>query len=247
MKRFIQKTTSIFMSLAMVALIGAPAYATMAENEPEQIRPEIIESVLPDIASEKSTLAVDFVKEEAIETELPPAVCDHGEEKTETPEETDTEDSETEETENNITATPTDPVISEEDILDYIQSEEVQDVLEDAGVDFEEVEEEIENGNYEIIYITQEEFEQMRKDSALGVMKTYLSGFGQSLLILLMIPAAPIMFFVPFVGPLATGVILASPLFALGMLGIAILSPVLAYGEYKNFELDPGYEIVDEK
>lgn len=246
MKKFIQKTTSIFMSLAMVALIGAPAYATMAENEPEQIRPEIIESVLPDIASEKSTLAVDVQEEKETETDIPP-VCDHGEEEAEIPEETDTEDSETEENENNITATPTDPVISEEDILDYIQSEEVQDALEDAGVDFEEVEEEIENGNYEIIYITQEEFEQMRKDSALGVMKTYLSGFGQSLLILLMIPAAPIMFFVPFVGPLATGVILASPLFALGMLGIAILSPVLAYGEYKNFELDPGYEIVDEK
>ncbi|MBR5562019.1 MAG: hypothetical protein IKW12_02605 [Clostridia bacterium] len=249
MKKFIQKTTSIFMSLAMVALIGAPAYAATAEDETEQLKPEIIESVLPDIASAKSTLAVDFAKEEAIETELPPEVCDHGEEEFAG----ETEDSDAEENEEEFVATPTDPVgtqtpeISTEDIFDYIQSEEVQDVLEDAGVDFEEVEEEIENGNYEIIYITQEEFEQMRKDSALGVMKTYLSGFGQSLLILLMIPAAPIMFFVPFVGPLATGVILASPLFALGMLGIAILSPVLAYGEYKNFELDPGYEIVDEK
>ena len=252
MKKFIQKTTSIFMSLAMVALIGAPAYATKAKSETEQIKPEIIESVLPDIASEKSTLAIDVQEEKETETDIPP-VCDHGEEEAEIPEETEKKEPETaeesnaEDTENNITATPTDPVISEEDILDYIQSEEVQDALEDAGVDFEEVEEEIENGNYEIIYITQEEFEQMRKDSALGVMKTYLSGFGQSLLILLMIPAAPIMFFVPFVGPLATGVILASPLFALGMLGIAILSPVLAYGEYKNFELDPGYKIVDEK
>lgn len=243
MKRFIQKTTSVFMSLAMVALIGAPAYATMGEDEPEQIKPEIIESVLPDIASEKSNLAVDFMTEETKETEAPPAVCDHSEEDfAEEAEENETED---------IVATPSDPAgtqtpgISTEDILDYIQSEEVQDALEDTGADLGEIEEEIENGDYEIIYITQEEFEQMRKDSALGVMKTYLSGLGQSLLILLMVPAAPIMFFVPFVGPLATGVILASPLLVLGSLGIAILSPVLAYGEYKNFELEPGYEIVE--
>ncbi len=151
MKRFIQKTTSVFMSLAMVALIGAPAYATTAESEPEQIKPEIIESVLPDIASEKSTLAVDFTAEEAKETEVPPAVCDHGEEDfAEESEEIETED---------IVATPSDPAgtqtpeISTEDILDYIQSEEVQDALEGVGVDIEEFEEELENGD---IIITDE-------------------------------------------------------------------------------------------
>ena len=139
MKKFIQKTTSIFMSLAMVALIGAPAYAAEAKNEPEQLKPEIIESVLPDIASEKSTLAVDIQAEEP--------------------------DEETENT--NITATPSDPVISDEEVLDLIESEEVRDALEDAGIDSETVEEEIENGE---IFVTDDPEELTYKDKVLLIL-----------------------------------------------------------------------------
>lgn len=87
MKKFIQKTTSVFMSLAMAALIGAPAYATMAENEPEQIKPEIIESVLPDIASEKATPAVDFIGNTATESDAVPSADNSTEEEADTPEE----------------------------------------------------------------------------------------------------------------------------------------------------------------
>lgn len=50
-------------------------------------------------------------------------------------------------------ATPTDaqtenPEITEEEILDILQSEEVKDILEEEGVDIEEFEEDLENGDY---------------------------------------------------------------------------------------------------
>lgn len=240
MKKFIQKTTSVFMSLAMVALIGAPAYATEAKSEPEQIRPEIIESVLPDIASEKSTLAVDIQEEKETETDIPP-VCDHDEEKTETPEETDTEDSETEEnsseeTENNIAATPTDPVISEEDILDYIQSEEVQDALEDAGVDTEELEEGIENGEMEFIEVPEDELPENLKDLNLfelygaSVLTVAMQGADYLTSGLFLIAVAPFSLFLWVIPPVGAAYTVAGiPLAVactLGGVALVVISPI---------------------
>lgn len=45
----------------------------------------------------------------------------------------------------------TEPVITEEEILEIIETEEVQDALEDSGIDTEEIEDAIENDEFEII------------------------------------------------------------------------------------------------
>lgn len=235
----------------MTALIGAPAYATMAENEPENIRPEIIESVLPDIASEEATLAVDFIGKTATESDAIPSADNSTEEKeefTDIPEEkeeTAEENIEEEATAEDSAEAPSDPVISEEDILDYIQSEEVQDALEDAGVDSEEIEEEIENGNYEVIYITQEEYEQMRKDEALSVFTEIGTILGESAALLLLIPATPLFICIPFAGPFLLLIPLAAPvIFVASAVGM-VFSPVISAFVYYNYELDPRYEIVE--
>lgn len=239
MKRFIQKTTSVFMSLAMTALIGAPAYATTAENKFEQTEPGIVESVLPDIASEKSTLAVAIQNE--AETDIPP-VCDHGEEEAEMPEETEKKESETaeesnaEDTKNNIAATPTDPVISEEDILDYIQSEEVQDALEDAGVDTEELEESIENGEMEFIEVPEDELPENLKDlnlfelygaSVLTVVMYGADYLTNGLLLIALAPLGLVLWVIPPIG--AAYMIAGIPMgiaYTLGGAALFIISPV---------------------
>ncbi len=162
MKKFIQKITSIFISLTMFALIGAPAYAASADS-----KPNIIESVLPDIANEKSTLAVDVQAENNDETEISP-VCNHDEEEIDVEESETEEENDTENTENaDIAATQSDPVISEEEILDFIESEEVQGALEDAGIDSEAVEEEFENGE---IFVTDDPEELTYKDKVLLIL-----------------------------------------------------------------------------
>lgn len=243
MNKFIQKTTSVFMCLTMVALIGAPAYATSAENESEQNGPEITESVLSVTADEKTAPAIEINEENESETVTDiPSVCDHDEEEAE---ETDTEDNITEEQENDLTETPDEPVISEEDILDFIQSEEIQDALEDAGVDSGDIEDEIENGNFEVIYITQEEFEQMRKDEAMSVFSEIAGLLGESASLLLLIPATPFFICVPFVGPFMLLIPLAAPvIFVASAVGM-VFSPLISYCVYRNYELEPGYEIVE--
>ena len=253
MKRFIQKTTSVFMSLAMVALIGAPAYATAEEKENEyEVSAEVVEYFSQEIATQSKSVRTDY------EEVPPPAVCDHSEEEAEA--ETETEEDFYEESaleepvEEEKTESEEEPEnteenensgITEDEILDYIDSEEFQDALEDAEIDSEIIEDEIENGNYEIIYITQEDFEQMRKTEALSHITYSLTLLGESALILLMIPATPFLFFIPFAGPFMVGGVLGSPIIFLVSLGYAIASPVIAIFEYKNYELEPGYEIVD--
>lgn len=252
MKRLIQKTMSVFMSLAMVALIGSPAYATVAEDEAgSEVISKVIESVMTDTESDDSDAEIISDTEPVDETDIPP-VCDNSDEETEIiPDESETEDEpeteiEQEAEEDDGDETLEEPIISEEGILDYIESEEFQDVIEDTGIDSEIIEGEIEDGNYEVIYITQEEFEQMRREHSLSIITQSVNFLGQSVLMFLMIPAAPVMFFViPFVGPLAAGVMLMSPVVIIGALGLTVVSPIVAIIEYKNYELEPGYEIAD--
>lgn len=59
------------------------------------------------------------------------------------------------------------PQITEEEILDIIQSDEFEDALEEEGIDVEEFEENIENGDYEII---DDDYEMTYEDKLLYVV-----------------------------------------------------------------------------
>ena len=138
---------------------------------------------------------------------------------------------------------PEAPEISSEEIKNFLASDEVKSALREAGLDEEEIEDVTENPETEIIYISQEEYEQMRRDYA----KTAFSGAADVFLTgakyILLIPATPILFFIPFAGPLMCGVILASPIVLIGGLGALIASPVVALVLYNSFKLKPPYEL----
>ena len=138
---------------------------------------------------------------------------------------------------------PEAPEISSEEIKNFLASDEVKSALREAGLDEEEIEDVTENPETEIIYISQEEYEQMRRDYA----KTAFSGAADVFLTgakyILLIPATPILFFIPFAGPLMCGVILASPIVLIGGLGALIASPVVALVLYRSFKLKPPYEL----
>ena len=102
-----------------------------------------------------------------------------------------------------------------------------------------------ENGNFEVIYITQEEVEQMRKDEALSVFSEIAGLLGESASLLLLIPATPFFICVPFVGPFMLLIPLAAPvIFVASAVGM-VFSPLISYCVYRNYELEPGYEIVE--
>ena len=138
---------------------------------------------------------------------------------------------------------PETPEINSEEIKNFLASDEVKSALREAGLDEDEIEDMTENPETEIIYISQEEYEQMRRDYA----KTAFSGAADVFLTgakyILLIPATPIIFFIPFAGPLMCGVILASPIALIGGLGALIASPVVALVLYNSFKLEPPYEL----
>lgn len=138
---------------------------------------------------------------------------------------------------------PEAPEISSEEIKNFLASDEVKSALREAGLDEDEIGDVTENPETEIIYISQEEYEQMRRDYA----KTAFSGAADVFLTgakyILLIPATPILFFIPFAGPLMCGVILASPIVLIGGLGALIASPVVALVLYNSFKLKPPYEL----
>lgn len=138
---------------------------------------------------------------------------------------------------------PETPEINSEEIKNFLASDEVKSALREAGLDEDEIEDVTENPESEIIYISQEEYEQMRRDYA----KTAFSGAADVFLTgakyILLIPATPIMFFIPFAGPLMCGVVLASPIALIGGLGALIASPVVALVLYNSFKLEPPYEL----
>ena len=138
---------------------------------------------------------------------------------------------------------PEAPEISSEEIKNFLASDEVKSALREAGLDEDEIGDVTDNPETEIIYISQEEYEQMRRDYA----KTAFSGAADVFLTgakyILLIPATPILFFIPFAGPLMCGVILASPIVLIGGLGALIASPVVALVLYNSFKLKPPYEL----
>ena len=222
-----KKLIAILLAAATLAAASVPAFAENEEVTPaEQNAVQQVEPV--EEKEEKTEIETPAPAEEKAEETLPveEAPVEQPAEQKATPDEQ-----------------PETPEINSEEIKKILGSDEVKSALREAGLDEDEIEDVTENPESEIIYISQEEYEQMRRDYA----KTAFSGAADVLLTgakyILLIPATPIMFFIPFAGPLMCGVILASPIALIGGLGALIASPVVALVLYNSFKLEPPYEL----
>ena len=222
-----KKLIAILLAAATFASASVPAFAENEEVTPaEQNAAQQVEPV--EEKEEKTEVETPAPAEEKAEETLPveEAPVEQPAEQKATPDEQ-----------------PETPEISAEDIKKILGSDEVKSALREAGLDEDEIEDVTENPESEIIYISQEEYEQMRRDYA----KTAFSGAADVFLTgakyILLIPATPIIFFIPFAGPLMCGVILASPIALIGGLGALIASPVVALVLYNSFKLEPPYEL----
>ena len=222
-----KKLISILLAAATLAAASVPAFAENEEVTPaEQNVAQQVEPV--EEKEEKTEVETPAPAEEKAEETLPveEAPVEQPAEQKATPDEQ-----------------PETPEINSEEIKNFLASDEVKSALREAGLDEDEIEDVTENPETEIIYISQEEYEQMRRDYA----KTAFSGAADVFLTgakyILLIPATPILFFIPFAGPLMCGVILASPIVLIGGLGALIASPVVALVLYNSFKLEPPYEL----
>ena len=222
-----KKLIAILLAAATLAAASVPAFAENEEITPaEQNAVQQVEPV--EEKEEKTEVETPAPAEEKAEETLPveEAPVEQPAEQKATPDEQ-----------------PETPEINSEEIKNFLASDEVKSALREAGLDEDEIEDVTENPESEIIYISQEEYEQMRRDYA----KTAFSGAADVFLTgakyILLIPATPIIFFIPFAGPLMCGVILASPIALIGGLGALIASPVVALVLYNSFKLEPPYEL----
>ncbi len=222
-----KKLIAILLAAATLAAASVPAFAENEEVTPaEQNAVQQVEPV--EEKEEKTEVETPAPAEEKAEETLPveEAPVEQPAEQKAIPDEQ-----------------PEAPEISSEEIKNFLTSDEVKSALREAGLDEDEIEDVTENPESEIIYISQEEYEQMRRDYA----KTAFSGAADVFLTgakyILLIPATPIIFFIPFAGPLMCGVILASPIALIGGLGALIASPVVALVLYNSFKLEPPYEL----
>ena len=222
-----KKLIAILLAAAILAAASVPAFAENEEVTPaEQNAVQQVEPV--EEKEEKTEVETPAPAEEKAEETLPveEAPVEQPAEQKATPDEQ-----------------PETPEINSEEIKNFLASDEVKSALREAGLDEDEIEDVTENPESEIIYISQEEYEQMRRDYA----KTAFSGAADVFLTgakyILLIPATPIIFFIPFAGPLMCGVILASPIALIGGLGALIASPVVALVLYNSFKLEPPYEL----
>ena len=222
-----KKLIAILLAAATLAAASVPAFAENEEVTPaEQNAVQQVEPV--EEKEEKTEVETPAPAEEKAEETLPveEAPVEQPAEQKATPDEQ-----------------PETPEINSEEIKNFLTSDEVKSALREAGLDEDEIEDVTENPESEIIYISQEEYEQMRRDYA----KTAFSGAADVFLTgakyILLIPATPIIFFIPFAGPLMCGVILASPIALIGGLGALIASPVVALVLYNSFKLEPPYEL----
>ena len=222
-----KKLITILVAAATLAAASVPAFAENEEVTPAE--QNVVQQVEPvEEKEEKTEVETPAPAEEKAEETLPveEAPVEQPAEQKATPDEQ-----------------PETPEINSEEIKNFLASDEVKSALREAGLDEDEIEDVTENPESEIIYISQEEYEQMRRDYA----KTAFSGAADVFLTgakyILLIPATPIIFFIPFAGPLMCGVILASPIALIGGLGALIASPVVALVLYNSFKLEPPYEL----
>ena len=116
-------------------------------------------------------------------------------------------------------ATPTDSTASEEEILEYIATEDFKENLEEEGVDVEEFEEKLGNGDYVIVedeedlkeILTDEQIEQIRKENALIPFEVVKENAVEGLMGLVMLPLVPVMLIVPVFGWVTAAAALVSP------------------------------------
>ncbi len=232
MKKFL----SIILCLTLMTTVTATAFAAEepAQDETELPKEEILslytgEAAVPPAESEETTadepVKINLENEEPphkIRSEIPKTGGDG--------------------TDTNNEAYPETDIPAIEDIVD---SEEFKDALENLGEAGGEIEDALENGDCEIIYITEKEFEQMRKDAALAVFPATFDFLKQSALMLLMVPATPFFIVIPFAGPFMLIVpIIAIPAAVASLAGV-VASPAIAAYVYFNYELEPGYEIIN--
>ena len=221
-----KKLIAILLATATLAATSVPAFA-----ENEEVTP----------AEQNAVQQVEPAEEKEEKTEVEtPAPAEEKAEEAEPVEETPAEPVEQKAIPDEQ---PESPEINSEEIKNFLASDEVKSALREAGLDEDEIEDVTKNPESEIIYISQKEYEQMRRDYA----KTAFSGAADVFLTgakyILLIPATPIIFFIPFAGPLMCGVILASPIALIGGLGALIASPVVALVLYNSFKLEPPYEL----
>ena len=249
MNRIIQKTTSVILSLATVALIGAPAFAAYEPQETLNDTPAVAAEAAAEPTEGRNEIEIEESgKEETAQAQNAEPASTAAEETEEEPteEKSETETAVPEETPDE---TETErggselPEISKEEIEEILRSDEVINALEEAGVDGEEIEDIIENEEYEVIYVTKEEFEKMRLNAALDDFKMYGTMFLESFALILLIPFAPILFCVPFAGWMLVIGALASPLLIIGSFGCMVFLPALTYAGYK---LEEPYVLIEE-
>ena len=247
MNRIIQKTTSVILSLATVALIGAPAFAAYEPQEALNDIPAAAEAVAEPTEGRDKIEIEESGKEEVAQAQNAEPASTAAEEPEEEPteEESETETAVQEEAPDDMKERGGSelPEISKEEIEEILRSDEVINALEEAGVDGEEIEDIIENEEYEVIYVTKEEFEKMRLNAALDDFKMYGTMFLESFALILLIPFAPILFCVPFAGWMLVIGALASPLLIIGSFGCMVFLPVMTYAGYK---LEEPYVLIEE-
>ena len=247
MNRIIQKTTSVILSLATVALIGAPAFAAYEPQEALNDTPAAAAEVVAEPTEGRDKIEIEESgKEEVAQAQNAEPASAAAEETEEEPteEESETETAVQEETSDETEKGGSElPEISKEEIEEILRSDEVINALEEAGVDGEEIEDIIENEEYEVIYVTKKEFEKMRLNAALDDFKMYGTMFLESFALILLIPFAPILFCVPFAGWMLVIGALASPLLIIGSFECMVFLPALTYAGYK---LEEPYVLIED-
>ncbi len=135
------------------------------------------------------------------------------------------------------------PQITEE-ILDVIQSDEFKENLEDNGIDAEEFEENIGNGDYIIVedeedlkhIFTDEEIEEIRKQEALSVFSVVKENAFTGLVGLAMLPFVPVMLIIPVFGWVTSSVAIASPFVLITIPFQFIEACIESVDAYVNFD-----------
>lgn len=136
------------------------------------------------------------------------------------------------------------PAVTEEEILDIMQSEEMKNILEEEGVSSEEVEEEIENGDYIVFedreeleeYYSEEEIEALRKELALMPLEEVWQSFLSGMTCLVLLPAVPVMLIVPVFGWVTSAAVLVSPFLLISTPFQFIIACFKAIDVYINFD-----------
>lgn len=237
MNRIIQKTTSVILSLATVALIGAPAFAAYEPQEALNDTPAAAEAVAEPTEGRGKIEIEESGKEETAQVQNAEPASAVAEETEEEPTE---EESETETAVPEETADDTDekggselPEITEDDIIGILSSDEVKDALEEQGVDGEELIDAVENGEVEIIVAEDEETQKTAlekySDNLNSVFQHGLTVLGYGAIFIILIPLYPLMWAIPPIGAAVT--IAGIPMGILGTLvgaGMIIASPVIA-------------------